>query len=511
MVTRKRGPPAHLTNPELATRVHISPETAKLKRAVSWFEHNPAWKDGTASGAELSAALDELIEQSGLDRVVESRRQVTAPLVRILQHHIKKRDYAKAKDLFSGIRNSQFPCDAAVFTPLIDGFLRAQRLDDALALMRDLRDTPNIEMVASPYNAFMTHYLARRKYELFHSTYADMLRENVKPTIVTFGLLVQAAVNARDDVRAWAIIQNDMQVAEVVPDTHSFAPALGITARNRGYDAVVAKLDQIPERHLADIELYDYILEGLSFNKDLDGALAIYDRVLQRSAPSATTFVYVLTICLAKGENKRAYELLDDVAKHGVELDTHLLSAIASVLCANDEPREAEELLRDRIGEMYVSLLPLVEHYCKKGDVAEAERVLADFQPQVMPTRDMMLPLLGAYCTNTEVRNREMAEQTYAKMARDQYSYETVTEHTYMMQLYTALRERDLAYRFYESGLSVPKHNHAFPPHFLAAVICFHDDRMRRMVIEKDLRQKLGPHRANNVMSLVNDALGGRK
>jgi hypothetical protein len=51
MVTRKRGPPAHLTNPELATRVHISPETAKLKRGVSWLEHNPAWKDGGASGA----------------------------------------------------------------------------------------------------------------------------------------------------------------------------------------------------------------------------------------------------------------------------------------------------------------------------------------------------------------------------------------------------------------------------------------------------------------------------
>jgi pentatricopeptide repeat protein len=408
----------------------------------------------------------------------------------------------RPKSLCSRIRNSQFPCDAAVFTPFIDGFLRAQRVDDALALMRELRDTPNIEMVASPYNAFMTHYLARRKYEFFHSTYADMLRENVKPTIVTFTLLVQAAVNQRDDVRAWAIIENDMQRRR----RRARHARLCARARHHGAQPRLRRrrrqarpASRAPPRRRRALRLHSR--RPLGQQRPRGRARHLRPRAPAHAAPTATTFVYLLKTCLAKGENKRAYELLDDIAKHGVELDTHLLSADRRRPLRQRRAAEAEALLRDRIGEMYVSLLPLVEHFCKLGDVAEAERVLADFQPQVMPTRDMMLPLLCAYCTNTEVRNREMAEQTYAKMARDQYSYETVTEHTYMMQLYTALRERDLAFRFYESGLSVPKHNHAFPPHFLAALICFHDDRMRRMVVEKDLRQRLGPHRTHHVMS----------
>jgi pentatricopeptide repeat protein len=480
---------------DLGRDSHLTPESQRLKRAVTWLGTDDSFKSSSASGMRFTAAIDDLIDKNGAEFVEKSRRVLAAPIVQILKYHIQRRDFAKAKEMFTAVRNSQFRVDSSLFTPLIDGYLRAQRPDDALALMRDLRESPQIELLASPFNAFMTYYLARRKYEPFHATYRDLVEAGVKPTVVTFGLLIQAAVNQRDDVRAWEIITKDMAIAGVDPDAHSFAPALGSTARIHGHEAALAKLDTVPVYYYRELELYNYILEGLALNKDVEGIFIVYQRLLENTFPDSMTYVYALNTCCDNGEYQRALPLLDEIDRNNIEIDAPLLAAIAKTYCGNGDARTAETLLRERVGEMYVSLLPLVEYYAGAGNVAEAERVLADFLPDIKANRTVLLPLLGAYCLNPAVRDRKRAEEVFAEIRRDEYSYETVTEHTYMMQLYAALGEQEQAFRFHESACAVPKHNHHFPPHFLAALICFDSNKRLLRAIESDLRTRLGPGR----------------
>ncbi|KAL6063958.1 hypothetical protein QOT17_011261 [Balamuthia mandrillaris] len=249
----------------------------------------------------------------------------------------------------------------------------------------------------------------------------DLLQaEGVKPGIVTYTVLLDSCVEAKDLDKAFQALQR-MEAAGVKPNLVAFNTLMRLAAANGDLARQEQVFDMIKQRGLRpDVATFNILLQELVFNNKTKKQKEVVDRsfgMLERMKkeavePDLLTYRTLLIACEAPEEDEGdAHPLLDRalgvwnaMGQAGLELDTPIYDAFIRACSSHGDFEHTLAALKEMTAQPKNSRLPQrktlqrVFRACARwGKVEEGMQVLATMRAHGMkPDQDMLASLVGA-------------------------------------------------------------------------------------------------------------------
>jgi pentatricopeptide repeat protein len=210
------------------------------------------------------------------------------------------------------------PMDEVLFASVAEACIRTGRLD-LLSRYRSKACKGGLHCLGAPtYGSMIKAYGQARDVEQVRALWEEMSAQQVRPTSITLGCMVEALVTNGCADEAWQLVQKlsedaDMQV-------------------------------------LLNTVIYSTVLKGFAVCKRPDRMMSIYDEMRRRGVPCNTiTYNTMLNAFALSGSMHRAPQLLEDMknATPAVEPDIVTYSTLVKGFCAAGELDKGLELLRD--------------------------------------------------------------------------------------------------------------------------------------------------------------------
>lgn len=247
------------------------------------------------------------------------------------------------------------PIDEMLSAAFVEACVRTERLDILSNCMRTYR-TSLTGLTAPTYGSMIKAFGQAHYVDTVIELWQDMLQNDVMPTAVTTGCMVEALVmNFRTDY-AWELVQ------QLVQDEST--------------------------NSLANTVIYSTILKGFAMSKQLRNVMELYGEMRERGIPCNTiTYNTILNAFAQSGTMHRVPQLLDDMraAQPPVEPDIVTYSTLVKGYCSCGDLDRALQLMNDmKEGNccvpdevLYNSLL---EGCAKQQRLKEALRLLDDMR-----------------------------------------------------------------------------------------------------------------------------------
>lgn len=262
--------------------------------------------------------------------------------------------------------------DEVLFASVAEACIRTSRLD----LLSRYTKRGGLQGLGAPtYGSMIKAYGQARDVKQVRALWQEMAAQQVRPTSITLGCMVEALVINGSAHEAWQLVQK-------LSEDESL-------------------------QSLLNIVIYSTILKGFAMSKRPDRMMSIYEDMRSRGVACNTiTYNTMLNAFALSGAMHRAPQLLEDMkqAQPAVEPDIVTYSTLVKGFCASGELDKGLELLREMESEgkiaadevMYNSLL---DGCARQHRLEDAMRILdAMSASSVKPsnyTLSIMVKLLG--------------------------------------------------------------------------------------------------------------------
>uniref|UniRef100_A0A0D9XVX9 Pentacotripeptide-repeat region of PRORP domain-containing protein n=1 Tax=Leersia perrieri TaxID=77586 RepID=A0A0D9XVX9_9ORYZ len=179
-----------------------------------------------------------------------------------------------------------YPPNSRVYTTLMKGYMNAGRVDDVLTMLRAMRREGETSAASRPdhvtYTTVISTLAASGDMDRARAVLHEMARDGVRPSRVTYNVLIKGYCNQLQVAKARVLVAVDMADAGIKPD----------------------------------VVTYNTLIDGCVLTDDSAGAVALFnDMRAQGIAPSAASYTTLMKAFAASGQPKLAHKVFDEMEK----------------------------------------------------------------------------------------------------------------------------------------------------------------------------------------------------
>ncbi|KVH94814.1 putative pentatricopeptide repeat-containing protein At5g43820 [Cynara cardunculus var. scolymus] len=244
-----------------------------------------------------------------------------------------------------------FEPDNFTFSHLLEGLGRAGRIDDAVQIFENLKEQKRCVLNAAIFNAMIFNFIAVGNIDECLKYYDAMLSNNCEPNMDTYVSIISAFLKVRrvadaiemfDEMIGRGIIPATGTVTSFIESLCGYGPPhaammiykkakdVGCTVSLSAYKILLMRLSRFGkcgmlltiwdemERggYFSDVEVYEYIINGLCNNGQLENAVVIMEDCLKKGfCPSRLICAKLNNKLLASNKVEMAYKLFLKIKK----------------------------------------------------------------------------------------------------------------------------------------------------------------------------------------------------
>lgn len=244
-----------------------------------------------------------------------------------------------------------FDPDSLSFSYVIEGLGRGGRINDAVKVFENLKETRTCEVNVVVYNAMILNYISIGEIDECLKYYNDMLSNNCEPNMDTYVHIIFAFLKARrvadaiemfDEMLGRGVTVTIGVVTSIIDTLCSFGPphaammiykkakdakcTISVTA----YKTLLMRLSRFgkcgmllnvwdemeQDGYVSDVEVYEHIINGLCNNGQLEKGVSVMEECLEKGfCPSRLISAKLNNKLLAANKVEMAYKLFLKVKK----------------------------------------------------------------------------------------------------------------------------------------------------------------------------------------------------
>ena len=244
-----------------------------------------------------------------------------------------------------------FDPDSLSFSYVIEGLGRGGRINDAVKIFENLKETRTCEVNVVVYNAMILNYISIGDIDECLKYYNDMLSNDCEPNMDTYVHIIFAFLKARrvadaiemfDEMLGRGVMVTTGVVTSIIDTLSSFGPphaammiykkakdakcTISVTA----YKTLLMRLSRFgkcgmllnvwdemeQDGYVSDVEVYEHIINGLCNNGQLEKGVIVMEECLEKGfCPSRLISAKLNNKLLAANKVEMAYKLFLKVKK----------------------------------------------------------------------------------------------------------------------------------------------------------------------------------------------------
>ncbi|PWA51166.1 Pentatricopeptide repeat-containing protein [Artemisia annua] len=244
-----------------------------------------------------------------------------------------------------------FDPDSLSFSYVIEGLGRSGRINDAVKIFENLKETRTCEVNVVVYNAMILNYISIGDIDECLKYYNDMLSNNCEPNMDTYVHIIFAFLKAKrvadaiemfDEMLGQGVMVTTGVVTSIIDTLCSFGPphaammiykkaknakcTISVTA----YKTLLMRLSRFgkcgmllnlwdemeQDGYVSDVEVYEHIINGLCNNGQLEKGVSVMEECLEKGfCPSRLISAKLNNKLLAANKVEMAYKLFLKVKK----------------------------------------------------------------------------------------------------------------------------------------------------------------------------------------------------
>ncbi|KAI3677584.1 hypothetical protein L6452_36850 [Arctium lappa] len=245
----------------------------------------------------------------------------------------------------------RFEPDSLTFSYLLEGLGRAGQIDDAVQIFENLKEQKRCVLNAAIFNAMIFNFISVGNIDECLKYYDAMLSNNCEPNMDTYVSIISAFLKARrvadaiemfDEMIGRGVIPATGTVTSFIESLCGYGPPhaammiykkakdVGCTVSISAYKILLMRLSRFGkcgmlltiwdemERsgYFSDVKVYEYIINGLCNNGQLENAVLIMEDCLKKGfCPSRLICAKLNNKLLASNKVEMAYKLFLKIKK----------------------------------------------------------------------------------------------------------------------------------------------------------------------------------------------------
>eukprot|EP00401_Gymnodinium_catenatum_P062499 CAMPEP_0117514550 /NCGR_PEP_ID=MMETSP0784-20121206/30127_1 /TAXON_ID=39447 /ORGANISM="" /LENGTH=682 /DNA_ID=CAMNT_0005310349 /DNA_START=178 /DNA_END=2226 /DNA_ORIENTATION=- len=228
----------------------------------------------------------------------------------------------RAMAVFDSMQEEGCRMNTVLYTTMIKGFAREGKVDDAMRIFGCMTKDQNVPPDLITFSVLLKANCDADRLEVALELLDAMLRLGLQPDEVIFNNLL-AGCAKHGNVDLAKRLYSDMVAAGVKPSTATFSILIRLYSQSKLLDEAVEVLRVEAAFRKVELEprLYVQLIQCCIRARQGRRAVEIYELMLQRVSPSASSNSSMLMTCVKLNMFDTAAELLDAAASKGARLD----------------------------------------------------------------------------------------------------------------------------------------------------------------------------------------------
>ncbi|KAL3843722.1 hypothetical protein ACJIZ3_001125 [Penstemon smallii] len=271
------------------------------------------------------------------------------------------------------------------------------------------------------------------------------------PDIIMYNTLIYGLCRVGNVDRAHELLREVQTMCEFSPDVVTYTSVIsGFCKLGKMEDAVTLLDEMITSGITPNLFTFNAIIDGFGKKGEVALALKMYERMVGNGFhPDVVTFTTLLDSYCRLGEVDQCMKLWDAMKERKVSPNVFTFSVLINALCKENRLNEARDLLnqlnwRDDIIPPPFIYNPVIDGFCKAGNVDEANAIFAEMESKgcVHDKMTFTILILG-HCMKGRMLE---AIGIYNKMLSLGCAPDTIT----ITSLVSRLRKAGMAHEAYE-------------------------------------------------------------
>lgn len=246
--------------------------------------------------------------------------------------------YAQIKEKAVNDENAPQP-DLITYSTVIKGFARAKDMEKVFDLYNFLNGNSDFKMDEVIYNSILDGCAKTNNFEKAISIYAEMTKNNIKKSNVTYSILVKLYSNNKMSDKALQIM-DEMVANNIKPGIIVYTCLIQTCLRNKKFEQAVKLFEQLKKDGLrADHVLYNTIVNGCLYNSRwalaCDYTLESFEKGIRMAEDIYNNVLNKLTMhyCDLKPAIKCEYatRILKDLKERNLNIDEETYQKVAKM------------------------------------------------------------------------------------------------------------------------------------------------------------------------------------
>ncbi|OIT34216.1 PREDICTED: putative pentatricopeptide repeat-containing protein At5g08310, mitochondrial [Nicotiana attenuata] len=325
--------------------------------------------------------------------------------------------------------------DTISFEIVIDGLCRADRLEMALSLFRDM-DHIGCKRSVLLYNNLIDYLSRSGRLDECYELLNEMKQSVFQPTHYTYNSIFGCLCRQGDDAGALAMVR-EMRVHGHQPWIKYYTLLMQKLCKDgQAVKASNFLADMVQEGFLPDVVGYSAVIDGLIKIKQLDKALYLFREISARGyCPDVVAYnIMINGLCKAK-RVLEAQGLVDEMMDKGLIPSIVTYNSLIDGWCKNgDIDRAILNLTRMTEKERepnVITYTTLIDGLCNAGKPNDAMRLLVEMESKgCPPSRVTFMALISGLCKceKPDIALIYLQEMERKEMKPDPYVYIALTK-----------------------------------------------------------------------------------
>eukprot|EP00933_Yihiella_yeosuensis_P071182 TRINITY_DN79387_c0_g1_i1.p1 TRINITY_DN79387_c0_g1~~TRINITY_DN79387_c0_g1_i1.p1 ORF type:complete len:954 (+),score=224.23 TRINITY_DN79387_c0_g1_i1:150-3011(+) len=364
----------HLQEGDITRAMKVLQEMGSKGLRPNVVTFNELIDTSAAAKPETTWSLIQKMNEYGL----KPNKVTCSILLKSLQPNSKSTDVEHAISLLSQLDGAM---DEVLLSSVCEACIRTNRADLLVQQLRRQRSSKGAAVQgAHTFGSLIRAYGFINDLDGIWVTWTQMKKQNIVPTSITVGCMVEA------------LVTND--------------------ALEEGYQLIRELAKDEQTQPLINSAIYGSLLKGFSRQKRFDRVWKVYDEMMAlKLGFTVVTFNSLIDVCARSGEMNRVQPLMEDMTKTGIEPNVITYSTVLKGYCSANRLDEAfmilEEMKRNsNLRPDEVTYNTLLDGCARQGLFDRGMSVLTEMRTAGVSPSNFTLSVLVKLATRSKRTNK---------------------------------------------------------------------------------------------------------